>query len=254
MAFGIIIAGLVNIDHSWRADYWVGCGLVGGLIIAVLLTFPETAYRREETLILEQSDEVQKRDEVHLENARPEAFSKMSYVKSLRIWTGKTYTDESLLRMFVRPFGLILIPSIFWASIVMSVTIGFLVAVTSNFASAFSKTYGFAAWQSGLCFIAGLIGCFFGTFAGGPFSDWVADYFTKRNGGIREPEMRLPAIIPSVIAAPLALLLYGYGIEKEWHWIVPTIGLGLCKHSYLLSSREIHVELYWINPSSLHKP
>lgn len=141
----------------------------------------------------------------------------MTYLRSLRFWSGETYTDESFWRMFIRPFGLILIPPVFWATIVMSVTIGFLVAVVSNFNSALSSNYGFASWQCGLCFIAGMVGCFLGTFAGGPFPDWVADYFTKRNGGIREPELRLPAIILTVITGPLFLLLYGFGIAKGWH-------------------------------------
>ncbi|KAK7427312.1 hypothetical protein QQZ08_006249 [Neonectria magnoliae] len=50
-------------------------------------------------------------------------------------------------------------------------------------------------WQLGLCFFAGVIGALLGIFFGGNLSDWVADYFTKCNGGIREPEMRLPAIM-----------------------------------------------------------
>lgn len=230
VAFGIIISGLVTIKHDWRTIYWVGCALVGALTVVVVLFFPETAYRRVGNPLVERAVEIQKlSDSNNLESASvPPIPPKVSYWRSLRFWSGETYTDESFWRMFVRPFGLILIPPIFWATIVMSVTIGFLVAVVSNFASAFSTTYGFEAWQSGLCFIAGMLGCFLGTFAGGPFSDWVADYFTRRNGGIREPEMRLPAIIPSVIAAPLSLVLYGCGIANGWHWMVPTFGLGLC--------------------------
>ncbi|OJJ47362.1 hypothetical protein ASPZODRAFT_159251 [Penicilliopsis zonata CBS 506.65] len=224
VAMGIVISGLVTINHSWRYDYWVGCGLTGGLIIVVIFFFPETAFRRVGNPLAEHTDKVM--DE-HVEEALPDIPAKRTYRQNLRFWSGQRYTDESFWRMFIRPFGLILIPSIFWATIVMSVTIGFLVAVTSNFATAFANTYGFGTWQSGLCFIAGMIGCVFGTFVGGPFSDWVADYFTKRNGGIREPEMRLPAIIPSVIAAPLSLVLFGCGIAYKWHWIVPTIGLGL---------------------------
>lgn len=227
VSFGIIISGLVTINHSWRAIYWVGCGLVGSLLVVVVFFFPETAFLRSTS----PNDLLgaQKYTE-HVESRESEGLQRtQGYLQSLRFWSGQTYTDESFWRMFIRPFGLILLPPIFWATIVMSVTIGFLVAVTSNFASAFSEVYGFAAWQSGLCFIAGMLGCLLGTFAGGPFSDWVADALTKRNGGIREPEMRLPAIIPSVIAAPLALLLYGFGIGRGWHWIVPTIGLGLCK-------------------------
>jgi MFS family permease len=230
VAFGIIIAGLITINYDWRTIYWVGAALVGALIIVVIFFFPETAYRRIGNPLVERAGEVQKETPTnHLESASiPPIPEKESYIRSLRFWSGEIYTDESFWRMFVRPFGLILIPPIFWATIVMSVTIGFLVAVVSNFASAFSTTYGFEAWQSGLCFISGMVGCFLGTFAGGPFSDWVADYFTKRNGGIREPEMRLPAIALSVICAPLSLVLYGCGIDNEWHWMVPTLGLGLC--------------------------
>jgi MFS family permease len=111
----------------------------------------------------------------------------------------------------------------------MAVTIGFLVAITSNFAVAFDAVYQFEPWQSGLCFIASPVGAGIGAFFGGRFSDIVADWLTRRNDGIRYPEMRLPAISISLVTTPLALTLYGVGIEKGWHWIVPTIGLGLCE-------------------------
>jgi MFS family permease len=111
--------------------------------------------------------------------------------------------------------------------LVMAGTIGFLVAITSNFAPAFSTAYNFQPWQSGLCFIAALIGSFIAIFLGGHLSDWIADLQTRRNDGIREPEMRLPAMAISVITAPLALILYGVGIQKRLHWICPTFGLAL---------------------------
>ena len=117
----------------------------------------------------------------------------------------------------------------------MGVTIGFVVAITSNVASAYSATYDFAAWQIGLCFIAALIGSGLGIIFGGHLTDIVADYFTRRNHGVREPEFRLPAIAISCITAPLALILYGLGIQYQWHWIVPTLGLGLRKSSQYLS-------------------
>jgi hypothetical protein len=221
---------------------------VGGLILVVFFFFPETAYKRVGNPLVERAQEVQKQQE-YVETPLPPIPKKESYVQTLRLWSGQTYTDEPFWRMFARPFGLILLPPVFWATIVMSVTIGFLVAVTSNFASAFNTVYGFEPWQSGLCFLAGMVGCLFGTFVGGPFSDWVADYFTKHNGGIREPEMRLPAIIPSVIAATLALLLYGFGVANAWHWMVPTVGLGLCMFSFHLCAilvSAIKSYLTWI--------
>jgi hypothetical protein len=124
----------------------------------------------------------------------------------------------------------------------MAVTIGFLVAVTSNVAPAFSTAYNFKTWQTGLCFISAFIGSLIAIFFGGRVTDMVADWFTRRNGGVREPEMRLPAIAMSVISAPLSLILYGMGIQYQWHWIVPTIGLGLCK----LEAGFLLVTLTWI--------
>jgi len=70
------------------------------------------------------------------------------------------------------------------------------------------------------------LGSLFGIAGGGWFSDKVANYLTTRNGGIREPEMRLPAMILGLIASPLGLVLYGVGINNKLHWICPTLGLG----------------------------
>ncbi|RYC60534.1 hypothetical protein CHU98_g5665 [Xylaria longipes] len=155
---------------------------------------------------------------------------KRSYLQSLRIFRG-TLTEESLIKMFFRPIGLIVLPSVLWAALVQAVTIGFLVAVTSNVAVAYSDAYDFQAWQVGLAFTSAILGSLFGIFAGGQLGDMVADWFTRRNGGIRAPEMRLPAMSISLIATPLSLILYGVGIQNKLHWICPTIGLGLLHFS-----------------------
>lgn len=162
--------------------------------------------------------------ETRVEDPKP----KRSFLGGLRVYTG-VYTSEKFSKLFYRPIVLLILPPVIWATLVMAVTIGFLIAITSNFAQAFSVVYNFQPWQSGLCFISGLIGSVFGVFCGGQVSDLVAQFLTKRNGGIREPEMRLPALTISLVCAPLGLVLYGAGIEKQWHWMVPVIGLGLCK-------------------------
>jgi hypothetical protein len=124
---------------------------------------------------------------------------------------------------------LLMLPPVLWATLVMAITIGFIVAISSNFAAAFAATYGFASWQSGLCFISSVIGSLVGILGGGYVSDLTANFFTARNGGIREPEMRLPAIELGLITAPLSLVLDGVGINNRLHWIMPTLGLGFCK-------------------------
>lgn len=229
--------------------------LIGCVTLIVYATFPETAYIRNiasdgtvttltssgQRMCRSTKGEEAGTSTTH-EVVPAEPISRgAGFAQGLKLYHGK-FTHESLWHMTIRPVGLLILPPVLWATLVMSVTIGFIVAVTSNVAPAFNTAYGFEAWQSGLCFFSAVIGCFFGIFLGGNFSDWVADYFTRRNGGIREPEMRLPAIMIGTITGPLALALYGCGIKWQMHWIVPTIGIGLSKSLLCPISRNINAE------------
>jgi Mn2+/Fe2+ NRAMP family transporter len=115
------------------------------------------------------------------------------------------------------------------------------VAITTNSASVFSATYHWSVWKCGLAYIATIIGAIVSIVGGGWLSDATADWLTKRNNGIREPEMRLPTITISMICCPLSLILYGVGVSSGLHWIAPVLGLGLRKFYlpfYFASQRE----------------
>ncbi|WJG35231.1 major facilitator superfamily domain-containing protein [Fusarium oxysporum Fo47] len=242
---GIIVAGLITINLSWRYIYWISVALIGACTILIILTFPETVYNRQETPeaththidsntahtphCKDKNKDIEKVQSDETSTSGHLSYSpspKRTFWQDLSLYSG-THTKEPLLKLFFRPIVLLTLPPVLWATLVMSVTIGFLVAISSNFAVAFDDIYDFEPWQSGLCFISCPIGAGVGAFFGGHFSDMVADRLTRNNGGIREPEMRLPAILISLVIAPLSLVLYGVGIDRSWHWVVPTIGLGL---------------------------
>ncbi|KAI1082805.1 major facilitator superfamily domain-containing protein [Whalleya microplaca] len=239
VALGVIIDGLILINNDWRVIYQVASGLIGLVLLLAFFTFPETAYSRDVGDMKDsptrekqgaENQEVEKSasdDGKHPLSIPPK---KESYLHNLRLYH-KTWTEESLVKLLFRPLALILLPPILWVALVQSVTIGFLVAMTSNTASAYQTAYGFSDWQAGLCFVAAIIGSLLGVPAGGYLGDMTADWFTKRNGGIRDPEMRLPAMILCLVSTPLALILYGIGIARQLHWICPTIGLGLLNFS-----------------------
>jgi len=216
----------------------------------MIFTFPETAYRRNipttvpVVVAREENDPMQdqapdsmseipksKADIIHVEDPlQSTSPPRKAYLESLRLFSG-TYTEEPLWRLATRPIALLPLPPILWATLVNSVAIGFLIVISSNFATAFSQVYGFATWQCGLTFVAAIVGSLLAIAVAGPFLDWVADQLTLGNGGVREPEMRLPAIAISIITGPLAGILYGVGIGKQLHWICPVIGIGLGKFS-----------------------
>ncbi|KAK7739280.1 hypothetical protein SLS63_001622 [Diaporthe eres] len=257
VGFGMIIAGLITINNDWRVIYEVAAAIIGFILLFAFFAFPETAFNRDEADVIDaqplqrvssghasekthQTADRVSDIEVAPQSQQAPTKKKKTYLQSLSLYNG-TFTSEPLYKIFVRPFGLILLPPVLWAALVESVTIGFLVAVTSNVDPAFLATYNFEAWQVGLCFISACLGSAIGIPAGGKLGDVVADYFTNKNGGIREPEMRLPAILPSLITTPLALVLYGVGIQKQLHWICPTIGLGLLNFSIVQATNIVLV-------------
>jgi hypothetical protein len=89
----------------------------------------------------------------------------------------------------------------------------------------FTETYH---WQTDICGLAyiGLgIGFFGGTGVVVKISDATVVRMTKANGGVFEPEMRLPACLFFTCFIPITFFWYGWSADKAVHWIVPVIGL-----------------------------
>ena len=222
---------MITINHPWRVIYDVAIALIAFTLILAFFTFPETVYIRPIEIDIDHEPTVEDKGDVVLSDSTSSSIPpKKTYLQSLKLFSG-TYTEETFWRLCIRPFALILLPPVLWCSLVQSVTIGFIVAVTSNVASAYATAYHMKPYETGLCFIAAIIGALIGIFCGGYLGDKTADFFTKRNGGIREPEMRLPAMMFSLISTPLSLILYGIGIQYKLHWMCPTVGLALLNFS-----------------------
>ena len=51
------------------------------------------------------------------------------------------------------------------------------------------------------------------------YMDRIYVYLKKRNGGVGEPEFRLPSIVPGCLLFPFGLLLTGWAAEHKLHWV-----------------------------------
>ncbi|KDR79431.1 hypothetical protein GALMADRAFT_63507, partial [Galerina marginata CBS 339.88] len=58
----------------------------------------------------------------------------------------------------------------------------------------------------------------------------------KRNGGVGEPEFRIPTMIPGTFWLPIRLLLSGWTARNNLHWIVTDI---VCRSPSTLHGRRI---------------
>lgn len=83
--------------------------------------------------------------------------------------------------------------------------------------------YNFKPVSVGFTNFAVVVGGLIGLFTAGPLSDWVSARSTKKNNGIREPEMRLPAMIPYVIIMLIGNIVVALGYERKWSWEVIVI-------------------------------
>lgn len=88
-----------------------------------------------------------------------------------------------------------------------------------------NEPYNFSTTATGLMFLSALVGSIFGYFTG-VFADTIVIFFARRNGGIKEPEMRLWTLCISFTYAGVGYLLYGWAADAGLPWIAIAIGLG----------------------------
>lgn len=87
--------------------------------------------------------------------------------------------------------------------------------------------YRFSAQSVGFTNFSMLAGGVIGLLTSGPLSDWVANYLTKRNNGVREPEMRLVTMLPYVLIMIIGSVVTAVGYDYHWPWeVIVVIGYG----------------------------
>ncbi|ETN41605.1 uncharacterized protein HMPREF1541_03541 [Cyphellophora europaea CBS 101466] len=80
----------------------------------------------------------------------------------------------------------------------------------------------------GLLFIGLLLGTLFAEVAlGGSLSDMICARLTKRNGGVRIPEMRLWLIYPAGLLTSIGLIIWGISVDRAYHWMVGQVAFFL---------------------------
>lgn len=78
-----------------------------------------------------------------------------------------------------------------------------------------------------MVFLSPFVGSLIGTYFCGRFADMVANWYTKRNGGVREPEMRLPTCLLAAVLMFLGAVMAGLTYKYKTHWIGPIVGFGV---------------------------
>ncbi|RMZ81297.1 hypothetical protein DV737_g2573, partial [Chaetothyriales sp. CBS 132003] len=229
---GPIIGGFMNIvSTAWVQ--WLCAILFGVLFILEILFMPETLYPRNKMLLevpmatatddpVVDIEKVGRRrsdsSAVHLVRTKKLPYINMKPVPGMR----HPALYDSILRF-----------AFTWKYLAVSITVltycfmwyWWVLSVITMLPAAYPN---YKPQIQGLLFFGLLLGTLFGeAFLGGYLSDIVCSRLTKRNGGIRLPEMRLWLIFPAGLLSAIGLILWGISIDRAYHWMVGQIALFL---------------------------
>ncbi|XDG08612.1 hypothetical protein ABKA04_008227 [Annulohypoxylon sp. FPYF3050] len=209
-AIGPIIGGAVSQSIGWRWTFWILSIYDGLIVLIAFFVFTETY----EVIIL---------------NRRAAKLRKLTGNPYYTQWHGASEKlSDKLSSSLTRPIRLLLTqPILQVVGVFLAYNFGILYLVLSTFATLWIDRYGQTQTQSGLNYIALVIGYTIAAQVGGRMTDRLWAYLKAKAGDSTAPEYRVPLMIPGAILIPLGLFVYGWTAEKHAHWIVPDIGIAI---------------------------
>jgi hypothetical protein len=234
---------------GWRNFWWFNTGLIALSIIMIIFMFPETKWHRQHPNETHHSlatgdqkpnsetTEEFKTNTSRMENpdsiaVAPEPLTAVE-TAARDPWLGRgkpskaqwgLYTPnpnpvKSVLLDLWIPWKLFSFPIVEFASFVVSWSCSSFLTLNLTQTQAFAAPpYNWSSLSIGFTNFAVFVGALIGLVTAGPLSDWVAARLTARNRGIREPEMRLVAMIPYVIIMYFGNIIVSVGYQNQWPW------------------------------------
>lgn len=229
---------------GWRSFFWLNVGLLGLVLLLQIFFFPETKWHRahpDETHVEQDTDqgtdsekvaEVLQRENVNAEEVAeqdPYLHRGSPSKRQFMLWQVDGNSFKTVLMSFWVPWKLLAFPIVELAAFIVSWSSSVFLTLNLTQSQAFAQPpYNFNSQTIGFFNFAILIGAFIGLASNGPFSDWISMRATRKNNGIREPEMRLPAMAVYVVIMIIGNFVVAFGYEYKWDWRVSLPYLGTC--------------------------
>jgi MFS family permease len=219
-------AYMLPLPHSWRSAYYLytACGVF--VWITGILFLSETHFDREKAhrLYGEAAEYIAGFDEKGdpivstSERAPPALPEQLTFLQRMKPW-GAVNHEISIFTPMWRQFTFLVYPAVLWAVIFYGMAIG-LGALYIGFSFSILITqppWNWAQSGTGLNAISGFVGTLL-AIPVGPISDRFAAWRTRKNGGVREPEMRLWVFLPAIICSPVGMAVFSCTAYYRLHW------------------------------------
>lgn len=254
-----VVVGKIAHDMGWEWSFYFVAIFAGVLLPFVFFFVPETAFNRDTALNTDtamtlqghrRSITLQDLDTEHLRHNRgdsPETYDKearisgssqqldspkhkeatsippkKTFVQQLALFDGRK-SNEKIWKLALRPLPLFLHPAILWACLIQGAIIGWTVFIGIVLAAIMlGPPLFFTEVKTGYMYTSAFIGALVGFILSGLLSDSTANWMTRKNRGVFEPEFRLPLVLPMMVLG--AVGLFGFGITSNdiftygWFW------------------------------------
>jgi MFS family permease len=226
---GPIVSGPMAQTVGWRNFWWLNVGILAFSFLLVVFGFPETKWHRvhigepvstppNEVKTEQPNEKAVQLEQQPVENPQDPWLGRGGPKKmQWALFQPNAHPFRSILLDLWIPWKMMAFPIVQFASFVVSWSCSSFLTINLTQTQAFAPR-GFSSLEIGFMNFAILIGAMIGLATAGPLSDWVSARATAKNNGIREPEMRLPAMIPYVIIMYLGNIVVSVGYEKQWPW------------------------------------
>ncbi|KAH7396970.1 major facilitator superfamily domain-containing protein [Phaeosphaeria sp. MPI-PUGE-AT-0046c] len=255
---GPIISGAMTETVGWRSFWWFNTALLGLSFLMVVFMFPETKYQRRlpaahgntSASSMDEKTQVRRSEDAGIATVETDS-NKIDHVQTAtsslpnaeglttsetaardpslgrgkpgkwqwRVFQPNSNPFRSIFLDLWTPWKLFAFPIVEFAAFVVSWSCSSFLTINLTQSQVLAAPpYNFKPITVGFTNFAIMVGAFIGLFTAGPLSDWVSARSTRKNNGIREPEMRLPAMIPYVVIMLLGNVVVAVGYERKWPW------------------------------------
>ncbi|KAL4924822.1 major facilitator superfamily domain-containing protein [Aspergillus undulatus] len=258
-AVWVLFAG--EIANAITPQWWYGLGaaLAGAQLVLAFFFLPETKYERSLASFQEgpgedtdKGAEVGKGGQLEMCTVRPpldfERYAARTWESDLRLWVGRPDWVK-VWEVLRQTFELLLFPNVFWALCLNGLTIGTNIAIGTTYANILhAPPYNWPNSSASYVNCGQIVVALLALPLLGHGSDWIAQYFAKRNNGLHEPETRIISLIFPIIVGTFTVDIYGQAGQypEQYHWFVYVwavaayyfcfVGANIVAITYLLDS------------------
>ncbi|KAF0314937.1 major facilitator superfamily transporter [Colletotrichum asianum] len=207
---GGIAGGYIGFQLGWTYIFWVGAAISAACIIGVFFFIPETLYDR----VVSPADPGtmpvidEKGMDSHVEDARSQVtqYKPYTFARSL----GFTHYRGGVLRNFIAPWRTLALPGTWVVMFHYAGLVGGIVTISTIGPQIMAQPPYLWGANVGLINIGGILGTLFGALYTYLLSDSRLKKTVKTQGGLAEPESRLPTMFPALVIATGGFFTFGF--------------------------------------------